>query len=135
VTTSFEQIGAGDELPELVLDVTARLIVAGALASRDFQNVHHDKAAAIKSGSPDIFMNILTDNGLIGRYVTDWAGPDARLTGISIRLGVPNRPGDQLRFGGSVESIDPAARAATISVRGTNSLGDHVIGTAKVQWS
>jgi acyl dehydratase len=111
------------------------LIVAGAIASRDFQDVHHDKQAAVNSGSPDIFMNILTSNGLVARYITDWAGTEARLTSISIRLGVPNRPGDQVRFEGTVLALDEQARTATVSVRGANSLGDHVIGTVKVQWS
>lgn len=135
MTRSFDDIAVGDELTPLTIDVTARQIVAGAIASRDFQDVHHDKQAAIRSGSPDIFMNILTSNGLAARFVTDWAGPDARLTEIAIRLGVPNRPGEQLRFDGSVQALDPAARVATVSVRGANSLGDHVTGTAKVQWS
>jgi len=135
MTRSFDDIAVGDALTPLTIDVTARQIVAGAIASRDFQDVHHDKQAAIRSGSPDIFMNILTSNGLAARFVTDWAGPDARLTEIAIRLGVPNRPGEQLRFDGSVQAVDPAGRVATVSVRGANSLGDHVTGTAKVQWS
>ncbi len=53
------------------------MIVAGALASHDFTAVHHDKAAAQAQGMQDVFMNILTTNGLVGRYVTDWAGPNA----------------------------------------------------------
>jgi acyl dehydratase len=125
----------GQLLPQLRIDVTARLIVAGALASRDFQDVHHDKQAAIDAGSPDIFMNILTSNGLAARFVTDWAGPQARLTALAIRLGVPNRPGHELRFEGSVQELDATARTATVAVRGANVLGDHINGTATVQWS
>ncbi len=121
-------------LPSLTIPVTARLVVAGALASRDFQDVHHDHAGALAAGSPDIFMNILTTNGLVGRYVTDWAGPAARLTAIDIRLGVPNRPGHTLEFtGGSVRS-SRAARRAAVAVRGRNELGDHVTGTVELVW-
>jgi hypothetical protein len=134
MTTTFEELTVGDQLPPLTIDVTARLIVAGAIASRDFQDVHHDKQAAIASGSPDIFMNILTSNGLAARFVTDWAGPRARLSAVAIRLGVPNRPGHQLEFHGSVETIDPQSRTATVAVRGANSLGNHVTGTVQVQW-
>ena len=113
----------GQQLPPLSIDVTTRLIVAGALASRDFQDVHHDVAGAHAAGSPDVFMNILTTNGLVGRYVTDWAGPDARLAGISIRLGVPSRPGSTLTFTGEVTAVSDEQRTATIQVRGSNALG------------
>jgi acyl dehydratase len=125
---------AGQKLPSLRIDVTTQLIVAGALASRDFQDVHHDVAGAQAAGSPDIFMNILTSNGLVGRYVTDWAGPQARLEGISIRLGVPSRPGSTLTFTGQVSAVNDDGRAATVQVRGTNNLGDHVTGTVEVSW-
>ncbi|HEX4430389.1 MAG TPA: MaoC/PaaZ C-terminal domain-containing protein [Frankiaceae bacterium] len=124
----------GVPLPPLTIPVTARLVVAGAIASRDFQDVHHDFAGAQAAGSPDIFMNILTTNGLVGRYVTDWAGPAARLTAIDIRLGAPNRPGATLEFTGSVTTFDPVDARATVSVRGRNELGDHVTGTVEVEW-
>jgi acyl dehydratase len=124
----------GQQLPPLTIDVTTRLIVSGALASRDFQDVHHDVDGARAAGSPDIFMNILTSNGLVGRYVTDWAGPQARLDGISIRLGVPSRPGSTLAFSGQVTSVSDDGRAATVQVCGSNELGDHVTGTVEVSW-
>ena len=76
-TMRFEQVNVGTELPPLAIPITTTLVVAGALASRDFTPVHHDKAAAQAQGMQDVFMNILTTNGLVGRYVTDWAGPDA----------------------------------------------------------
>jgi uncharacterized protein len=125
----------GQQLPPLRIDVTTRLIVAGALASRDFQDVHHDVAGAHAAGSPDIFMNILTTNGLVGRYVTDWAGPAARVESINIRLGAPSRPGSTLDFSGHVTGVSEDGRAATVEVRGANALGDHVTGTVEVSWS
>ena len=70
----FEQITEGTALPELEFPITASAIVAGALATNDYENVHHDKAAAEATGVPDIFMNILTTNGLVQRYVGQWAG-------------------------------------------------------------
>jgi acyl dehydratase len=125
----------GQQLPPLRIDVTTRLIVAGALASRDFQDVHHDVAGAHAAGSPDIFMNILTTNGLVGRYVTDWAGPTARLVSINIRLGAPSRPGSTLDFSGQVTEVRAGGRAATVEIRGANALGNHVTGTVEVSWS
>lgn len=95
----------GTELPALEVPVTRTLIVAGAIASRDFEPVHHDHVVAQERGSADLFMNILTTNGLIGRFVTDWTGPRARLRRIDIRLGVPAYPGDTLSVTGSVVDV------------------------------
>ena len=75
----FSDVSVGDELPTLVMPITRTLIVSGAIASRDYQDVHHDSVLAKERGSQDIFMNILTTNGLVGRYVTDWSGPRSRL--------------------------------------------------------
>lgn len=108
----------GDELAPLEIPVTRTLIVAGAIASRDYQDVHHDAELAGQKGSPDIFMNILTTNGLVGRYITDHFGPAAVLRKVTIRLGVPNYPGDTMVLTGRVTAVTSAvtvpARAATV---------------------
>ncbi|GAA0352276.1 MaoC/PaaZ C-terminal domain-containing protein [Streptomyces blastmyceticus] len=121
---------AGDELPALTVPVTRTLVVAGAIASRDFKDVHHDAEAARAKGSPDIFLNILTTNGLVGRFVTDHFGSRATLRKVSIRLGVPNYPGDALVLTGRIASVND--RTAEVHVIGTNRLGRHVTGTVTV---
>ena len=120
-------VSVGDELPALDVPLTRTLIVAGAIASRDFQIVHHDPYAAVERGSQDIIMNILTTNGFVGRFVTDWAGPAARLRSVKLRLGAPNYPGDTMRITGAVTRKD--AGEIEIGLKGSNQLGDHVIGT------
>jgi hypothetical protein len=80
----------------------------------------------------DVFMNILTTNGLVGRYITDWAGMDATLKGVSIVLGTPNLPGDTMTFTGSVVSVDAADAVVEVEIAGRNSWGDHVTGTVSV---
>jgi acyl dehydratase len=120
-------VKAGDELPPLEIAVTRTLIVAGALASRDYQDVHHDPELARRKGSPDIFMNILTTNGLVGRYLTDHFGPTAVLRKVAIRLGAPNYPGDTMVLRGTVEEFDGAT--AVVRVTGDNGIGRHVTGT------
>ncbi|MFC8434682.1 MaoC family dehydratase [Streptomyces sp. NPDC057253] len=117
----------GDELPPLEIPVTRTLIVAGAVASRDYQDVHHDAEAARAKGSPDVFMNILTTNGLVGRYLTDHFGPRAVLRKVAIRLGAPNYPGDTMVLTGTIESLE--GTTATVRVVGANGLGQHVTGT------
>ncbi|MFJ8110127.1 MaoC family dehydratase [Streptomyces sp. NPDC096132] len=118
---------AGDALPPLEIEITRTLIVAGALASRDYQDVHHDPEAARAKGSPDVFMNILTTNGLVGRYLTDHFGPTAVLRRVAIRLGAPNYPGDTMVLRGTVEEID--GDTAVVRVTGDNGIGRHVTGT------
>ena len=127
-------IQVGDALPAFDLTLTPSVIVAGAIASRDFMPVHHDRAYAMKQGAPDIFMNILTTNGYVSRYVTDWAGPEARITKISIRLGVPALPGDTMRFTGAVTRTEAADAEGVVEIalRGTTSLGDHVTGKVEL---
>jgi hypothetical protein len=95
-TLAFEEVSVGDALPELAIPLTRTLIVSTAIASRDYQDVHHDHVLANERGSKDIFMNILSTNGLVGRYVTDWTGPGAVLTDVNIRLGAPNYPDDTM---------------------------------------
>jgi hypothetical protein len=120
----------GETLPELLIEATPTFVVSTALATRDFQDVHHDRDAAHTRGSQDIFVNILTDTGLVQRYVTDWAGPSARVRSISIRLGVPCYAYDTLAFSGTVTAVD--GDVLTVSVVGRGQLGDHVVGTVQV---
>lgn len=124
------KIQVGDKLPQLEIPLTALQIVSGAIATQDFENVHHDKAAAEAAGTPDIFMNILTTNGLVGRYLTDWAGANARLKRIQLRLGVPNFPGDTMVMSGKVSSTEDGL--IEVEFKGKNGLGNHVTGSASL---
>ncbi|MFJ8911335.1 MaoC family dehydratase [Amycolatopsis sp. NPDC102389] len=117
----------GTELPPLKIEATPTFVVSTALATRDFQDVHHDRDAAVQRGSKDIFLNILTDTGLVQRFVTDWAGPEAFVRSIKIRLGVPCYAYDTLTFTGQV--IESDGDDVVVSVSGVDSLGEHVVGT------
>ncbi|MGW2645024.1 acyl dehydratase [Streptomyces sp. NPDC001393] len=129
-TAPTTALTAGAALPPLEIPVTRTLIVAGAIASRDYQDVHHDAESARQKGSPDVFMNILTTNGLVGRYITDHFGPTAILRKVAIRLGAPNYPGDTMVLTGTIETVD--GDTATVRVVGANALGRHVTGTVTV---
>jgi len=131
-TIKFKDVNAGDKLPELAIPLTPALIIGGAIASRDFNPVHHDKAHAQAQGLPDVIMNILTTNGLVGRYVAGWAGPDAIVKNIAIKLGAPNVPGDTMKMKGTIKSRDDADGTVEVDVVGANGWGHHVTGTVKV---
>jgi len=135
-TLKWADIEVGDEVTPLEIPITTTMIVAGAIASRDFMPVHHDRDYANKQGSPNLFMNILTTNGYCVRFLTDWAGPEAMVKNLSIRLGVPCFPDDPLRFTGSVTAKTPGTGGrdgenfVEVTFQGANSLGNHVSGTA-----
>ena len=125
---------SGEVLPPLDLLVTPAVVVAGAIASRDFMPVHHDRDFARAQGAPDIFMNILTTTGYVSRFVTDWAGPTAVLRKISIRLGGPAVPGYTLHFTGHVakESSVDGRRQVEVAMSAVNDLGTHVAGSVQL---
>jgi acyl dehydratase len=132
-TLAWRDINVGDEVTALDVPVTATVIVAGAIASRDFMPVHHDPEFAKKQGSPNMFMNILTTNGLCVKFLTDWAGPEAMVKKLAIRLGVPSFPDDPLRFTGTVTDKSEGTGGENfveVTFTGSNSLGNHVSGTA-----
>ncbi len=134
-TPDFTSIRAGDALTPLVIDVTATRIVAGAIATRDFMPAHHDRSFANAQGAPDMFMNILSDTAYCSRFLTDWAGPETRITRLAIRLGVPVFPGHTLTYSGSVTARREEGDEGVVEVEfvAAGDIGDHVTGTAELR--
>ncbi|WP_372478672.1 MaoC family dehydratase [Nocardia abscessus] len=125
-----ESVRVGTALPELVIDADPTFVISTALATRDFQDVHHDRDKAVARGSKDIFVNILTDTGLVQRFVTDWAGPRAIVKSIALRLGVPLYAGDTLTLTGTVTALE--GDDIHIDVIGKDSMGDHITATTVI---
>lgn len=133
-TLDWHAIRVGDPVTPMTIDVTATVVVAGAIATRDFMPVHHDRDYANSQGSPNIFMNILTDNGYCSRFLTDWAGPEAMVKKVAIRLGVPAYAGSMLHYTGTVTGKSQVGDEGIVEVelRAANDQGDHVTGTAVI---
>lgn len=129
----FEDVATGQALPALAIPITVPLIAGGAIATRDYFPGHHDLEAAHALGSPHIFMNILTTSALVQRFVEEWTGPGAEFESVKIKLGAPNYPGDTMTFSGEVSAVDAAARRVDVSLKGRNSMGNHVTGTVRVR--
>ena len=129
---SAPAIEVGTKLPELKIYGDPTFIVSTAIATRDYQDVHHDRDKAQAKGSKDIFVNILTDTGLVQRYITDWAGPNAIIKTIGLRLGVPWYAYDTVTFTGEVTAAQDGV--VSLKITGSNSLGDHVIATATLSF-
>ncbi|QIS17378.1 MaoC family dehydratase [Nocardia terpenica] len=117
-------VRVGTTLPELTIHADPTFVISTALATRDFQDVHHDRDKAVARGSADIFVNILTDTGLVQRFVTDWAGPGAIVKSIALRLGVPLYAGDTLTLSGTVTAIEGGE--VRLDVIGRDKLGEHI---------
>ena len=132
-TKKFADVAVGWELPPLAVPITATLITAAAMATRDYENVHHDLEATRKIGSPHIFMNILTTNGLCQRFIEEAFGPECLFKDLKIKLGAPNFVGDTMKLTGSVTGKNDAAKTVEVAFKGSNSMGSHVTGTATVQ--
>lgn len=132
-TRNFNSVNVGDKLPNFNFPISVSFVVGAAVASRDFTPVHHNKAAANASGMANVFPNILSDNGLTGRYVTDWAGPECTIRRINIRLGAPVLPGEDLKFTGEVVAKDDTTNVVDIKVTAKGNWGMHLDGIARVE--
>ena len=96
-------ISVGDKVPALGVDVTATTVVLGALASRDWRPMHHDKDFAVeRNGTRDIFLNTPNQAAWFERYVTDWTGPTGRLGRMTFRMNTSVFPGDHMVFDATV---------------------------------
>ncbi len=102
----LQQIAPGDEIPSLACDVTATTVILGALATRDWRPMHHDRDFAQKrNGVKDIFLNTPNQAAWFERYVEDWAGPAGRLGRMKFRMRDSVFPGDRMVFRGTVEKV------------------------------
>jgi len=119
-------VAVGEALPHLFYDVSATTVVLGALATRDWRPMHHDKDFAVhRNGTRDIFLNTPNQAAWFERYLTDWTGPHGRLASMRFRMKGSVFPGDTMAMSGVVESTEVdetgcgfATVAVTLSVGG-----------------
>lgn len=132
-TLNCAEVSVGDALDKVDIDITTGLVVCGALATRDFEPVHHNKSEAQAIGMPDVFMNILTSQGLMTRYATDWSGPEAVVKSIDLQLGAPNVPGMVMTLSGEVTAVDTDSGVVDLAIVGENNIwGMHMQGTVQL---
>ncbi|MEZ5709822.1 MAG: hypothetical protein R3E02_10585 [Blastomonas sp.] len=113
-------VGTGQKLPELVYRVTATRLVAGALASRDYSPLHHDRNYAVNvANQRDIFANTQFQSALFERYLQDWGGPLCRIARLKFRMRSSVYADDEARLTGTVTSSGaalPCGAGAVIAV-------------------
>ncbi len=104
---TVSDVKTGDQLPDLSEEITTTLVILGAMASRDWRPMHHDRDfAQQRNGTRDIFMNTPNQAAWLERFIEDWAGPTARLARYKFRMGDPLCPGDQMIFKGEVTGTE-----------------------------
>jgi hypothetical protein len=132
-TRNYAAVSVGDKLPALNIDISTGLIVSTAIATRDYEQVHHNKSVAQAAGLPDVFMNILTSQGLMTRFATDWSGPEAVVKSLDIKLGAPNVPGMVMTVSGEVKARRDEDGVVDIEIVGENNIwGMHMQGTVQL---
>ena len=113
-------VAMGDRLPDLHHDVTATTVVLGALATRDWRPMHHDRDFAIeRNGARDIFLNTPNQQAWFERFVTDWTGPLGRPGRLHFRMRDSVYPGETMALTGDVtatETDDTGCGWATVAV-------------------
>ncbi len=124
----FDDVAVGDELPPLDYEVSATTVVLGALATRDWRPMHHDKDFAVhRNGTQDIFLNTPNQAAWFERYLTDWTGPHGRLARVTFRMKGSVFPGDTMSLRGVVESTEvDDAGCGFVAVAVSLSVGDDV---------
>ena len=132
-TLRFADVRVGQELPAFKVSVTITSVMATALATRDYQPVHHDVEKVKSLGNVTVFTNTHTTAAYLEKLVMRWAGPDAFLRSLKLRLGVPNYAGDEMLLKGTVSETDPATHRVTVAAVGSNSRGDHVTAELVVE--
>lgn len=131
---SFDEIEVGQRLPPLELPIALADVVATAVATRDFHPVHHDVDYARSIGHPSVFLNILSGNAFVERFVTEWSGPDACLSAVRIKLGVPVYAGDRLVMNGEVSArSEDGGRWVDVAVSATSPRGAHLSGAVRLE--
>ena len=128
-------VAVGDRLPPLSYDVSATTVVLGALATRDWRPMHHDKDFAVhRNGTRDIFLNTPNQAAWFERYVTDWTGPHGRLGKMTFRMRGSIFPGDRMVFDGVVDGVDTdASGCGWVDVDVTLSVGEETKTTCRAK--
>jgi len=117
---TIDRVKEGQKLPELAHEVSATTVVLGALATRDWRPMHHDRDfAQVRNGVRDIFLNTPNLAHWFERYLTDWTGPRGRPGRMKFFMRGSVFAGDRMVFRGEVKKVETDAAGcgwATVDV-------------------
>jgi acyl dehydratase len=110
-------VEAGTELPVASYPVSRLSLVKYCGASGDFNFIHWNERIAKAVGLPDVIAHGMFTMAQAGRFVTDWAGPQATVVEFGVRFSslvvVPDQDdGASIEVSGHVEEKLPDNRVA-----------------------
>jgi hypothetical protein len=104
---TLDRLKEGQALPELGVDESATTLELGALATRDWRPMHHDKDfAQVRNGVRDIFLNTPNLAHWFERYLSDWTGPKGRPGRMKFFMRGSVFAGDHMVFRGEVKKVE-----------------------------
>lgn len=106
----------GEELPTLAKVVTREDVKAYADASGDQNPLHQDDGSARAVGFPGIIAHGMFTMAHLATCLTGWLDDAEGLTRLRVQFRAPVYMGETIVAGGTVRSLDPDARRATIDV-------------------
>ena len=92
---AWDDLEVGTEAPAISHILGRTDLVQYAGASGDYNPMHTDEVAAQAAGLPSVFGHGMFSMGLLGRALTDWAGP-GNLTNYKVRFTKQTWPGETL---------------------------------------
>ena len=116
MTRRFEDVSPGEELPVLERVVTREDVKAYADASGDQNPLHQDDEAARAAGFPGIVAHGMFTLGHLTSCIVAWAGEASALARVRVQFRAPVFIGETIVAGGTVKSLDPERRTATLDV-------------------
>lgn len=133
MTTTFEDVELGDELPETHPDVSLEQVRKFVeAANMDFPRFTDD-AAAKAEGLPGALVPGIMSQGLLAAMIHRWA-PGCRIKALDTVFRFPVLVGSSPRCAGAVTDIDEDAKTVTIDLTLTSQTGEtSLLGTAVVE--
>ena len=135
-TLSWDAVRDNDQISSVVFPLSLRNLMIDVAGTRDLYPIHHDREFAKRNGARDVFVNTMFYEGLFGRIVTDWAGPESFLRKLRFSMKQPNCPGDTITSRGWVSKkyVQDGKKLIDVELHLDNQLGpDTTVAFATVE--
>jgi acyl dehydratase len=136
MSLTWSDVAEGDALPTIEFAVSYTTLALDVAGTRDPYPIHHDPDFAHANGVEKIFLNTMWYQGMAGRLVGQWGGPDAFLRNLKVDMRANTGPGDDLTVRGSVTRryVDNDRHLVDVDIRMDNQKQtDAVIVAATVE--
>ncbi|MBQ30151.1 MAG: acyl dehydratase [Acidimicrobiaceae bacterium] len=97
----------GDQLPLMGKSANEAELFLYSAASFNPHRIHYDRAYAHHEGHQDTVVHGPLQGSWLTQFVTDWAGPNARLISIEWQNRASVFVDEEVQFSGTVVALDP----------------------------